>query len=182
MSHTLIETERLLLRPISVDDAEFYLRVMNTPKWLQFIGDRNVHTVDAAREYISQRMLGQWEKCGYGNYIVLKKPSEGNLDALPVGCMGLFVRDGLEGCDLGFAFVPEGEKQGFALESGNRLLEEAFGPLKLKFVNAITDDNNVDSQRLLEKLGFQFVEMITLPNESKSIRKYILQAEQYNTK
>jgi hypothetical protein len=46
---------------------------MNCRTWIEFIGDRNVHTVDEARSYITRTMSKQWEELGYGNFIVFKK-------------------------------------------------------------------------------------------------------------
>jgi RimJ/RimL family protein N-acetyltransferase len=42
------ETERLLLRPFNTDDAPFILELVNSPGWLQFIGDRNIHSIEDA--------------------------------------------------------------------------------------------------------------------------------------
>jgi hypothetical protein len=47
-------TIRLIVRRISVADAEFILTLMNEPSWLRFIGDRGVITIDDAKNY-SQR-------------------------------------------------------------------------------------------------------------------------------
>ena len=43
---TLIETERLLLRKLTVDDAAFMLDLLNQSSFIQFIGDRGVRTPD----------------------------------------------------------------------------------------------------------------------------------------
>lgn len=37
---TAYETERSILKPSSSNDAEFILELLNSPKWLQFNGDR----------------------------------------------------------------------------------------------------------------------------------------------
>ena len=58
------ETERLLLKPSTEEDAAFVLELLNTPKWLQFIGDRKVHTLEAAKEYIRNRVLTQYDRLG----------------------------------------------------------------------------------------------------------------------
>ena len=48
------ETERLLIRPIEISDAEFMLQLLNTDGWLKFIGDRNVHSIEEAAAYIQK--------------------------------------------------------------------------------------------------------------------------------
>ena len=52
----MLETNRLLIKPTNLDDAEFVLELMNTDGWIRFIGDRNVHTIENAKNYISEKM------------------------------------------------------------------------------------------------------------------------------
>jgi len=62
MSYKTCDTERLHLRPTNLEDAAFIMEMLNTPKWLQYIGDRNVKTVKAAEEYIQVKMMPQLER------------------------------------------------------------------------------------------------------------------------
>jgi hypothetical protein len=48
----IIETDRLILCRLTTDDAAFILRLVNDAKFLQYIGDREVKTLDDARKYI----------------------------------------------------------------------------------------------------------------------------------
>lgn len=145
------ETERLLLRPTSLEDAEFLLELLNTPKWLQYIGDRKVHTVEDAKEYIRTKMLPQLSKLGYSNNTIIRKS-----DTSKVGICGLYNRMGVEGVDIGFALLPEHEAKGYAFESSNKLIHFAFNELEQAQVNAITRESNLSSQILLQKLGLTF--------------------------
>jgi len=67
------ETERLILRPMSLEDREFIFELYNRPKFIQYIGDRHIKTVDDAENYIKNRFLPQIEKLGFGNYLVVTK-------------------------------------------------------------------------------------------------------------
>lgn len=172
----VLETERLILKPITVDDAEFYLKLMNSPKWLEFIGDRGVYDVDKARDYVEERMVSQWLKLGYGNFVVWLKnasPTAPN-ELIPIGAVGIFTRPGLEYSDLGFAFFEEYEGRGYATEGARRLLVEAKEKFGITTLQAITDPKNLSCQKLLGRLQFQFVELITLPNETKETMLYKL--------
>ncbi|MBF2709902.1 GNAT family N-acetyltransferase [Flavobacterium soyangense] len=51
------ETERLLLKPTSKEDVGFILELFNTPKWIEFIGDRKVQNSTDAEEYIETKIL-----------------------------------------------------------------------------------------------------------------------------
>ncbi|WP_317134301.1 GNAT family N-acetyltransferase [Flavobacterium agricola] len=62
MTFKTYETDRLFIRPTLVEDAEFILELLNSPKWIQHIGDRNVKTITEAENYIKTRMLPQLEK------------------------------------------------------------------------------------------------------------------------
>ena len=59
------ETERLFLQPTTEEDAGFILELLNSPKWLEYIGDRSVHTEEDAKQYIKNKISPQLEKLGY---------------------------------------------------------------------------------------------------------------------
>ena len=67
MKYKTFETERLLIRPTSESDSEFIFKLLNTSKWLKYVGDRNVETVEKAKEYIREKMIPQLKKVGYSN-------------------------------------------------------------------------------------------------------------------
>ncbi len=169
----VLETERLILKPITVDDAEFYLSLMNSPKWYEFIGDRGIYTIEAAREYVKDRMVSQWLNLGYGNFIVWLKGNDQKAD-VPIGAIGIFTRPGLEHSDLGFALIGEYEGKGYGTEGSTRLLVEAKNKFGIRILQAITDPRNLSCQRLLTRLQFNFEGLITLPNETKETMLYKL--------
>ncbi|WP_266202238.1 GNAT family N-acetyltransferase [Pontibacter kalidii] len=167
------ETERLSLRPTSYKDAPFIFELLNTPGWLKYIGDRNVRSVKAAEEYIRSRIMPQFEKLGYGNYTVIRKS-----DGAKVGNCGLYDREGLDGIDIGFAFLPEYEKNGYAFEAASKLKEVATTYFGLRQLNAITTKDNVPSQRLLEKLGLKYSQVVKLPHDDVELLLYQLTSEE----
>jgi len=166
-TYKTFQTERLLLRPTSLEDALFIYELFNTPKWLQFIGERNVKSVEAARAYIQAKMLPQLENLGFGNYTVSRKA-----DNVKVGSCGLYDRPGLEGIDLGFAFLPQHEKKGYAFEASKELLRAAEEDFGLKKINAITARENIGSQKLLERLGLAFTKTVRMPGEEEVLLFY----------
>ncbi|ADQ78878.1 GCN5-related N-acetyltransferase [Paludibacter propionicigenes WB4] len=167
-----ILTERLILKPTIEEDAEFIFELLNTPKWLKFIGDRNVNSSIDAAEYIKTRMLPQLERLGYGNYTVVRTS-----DNVKIGTCGLFDREGLEGIDIGFAFLPGYEGQGYGFESANKLKEVAFEEFGIKEMNAITSKENINCQKLLEKLGLKLKGTTILPNEKEELLLYGIKNE-----
>jgi len=161
------ETERLLLKPTLEEDASFIFELLNTPKWIQFIGDRNIKNIEEAKAYITIKMLPQLKKLGYSNYTVIKK-----IDHCKIGTCGLYDRPGIEGIDIGFAFLPEYEKKGYAFESANKLKNVGFNEFGLTTINAITSKTNLSSQKLLGKLGLKLIDTTILPHEKEELLVY----------
>lgn len=167
MDYHSFETERLILKPTGIEDTEFIFQLLNSPKWIQFIGDRNVRTSDDAKIYIQNRMLPQLEKCGFSNYTVIQKE-----DQTKIGTCGLYSREGMENIDIGFAFLTEFEKKGFAFEAASKLLYEAKNTFKINHLDAFTTKDNYDSQKLLEKLGLKKSGLIRIPNDDEELILY----------
>ncbi len=148
-SYLSFESDRLYLRPTTEEDAALVLAILTAPKALKFIGDRNLHSEDDARDYIRQRALPQLRERGYANYTIVTKET-----GTKVGVCGLYLRPDLELIDLGYALHPDHEGQGYAREASKRIMQAAkehFGQLKL---SAITHGENTASIKVLEALGF----------------------------
>ncbi len=158
------ETDRLILKPTTLADAEFIRRLYNSPKWIKFIGDRQLNTVKDAENYIQTKLMPQMKRLGYGTYTIIRKS-----DGEKVGSCGLYDREGVNGIDIGFALLPDFEKKGYAFESVNYLKEIGFSNLKLKQISGITSKKNKASQDLLIKIGLKFEKTIILPNETEEI-------------
>ncbi|MEX0274254.1 MAG: GNAT family N-acetyltransferase [Flavobacteriaceae bacterium] len=157
------------MRPTTVSDAAFIVALWNTPKWIRFIGDRNVKTIAIAREYITEKMIPQLQKLGYSSYTVLRKE-----DHRKIGSCSLYDREGLDGIDIGFAFLPAYEGKGYALEAASKLRDVALTVFGLEYLMAITTKDNVASQKLLRKLGLKHIGTTQLPNETEELLVYKL--------
>lgn len=158
---------RLHLHPTTTEDAPLLLELLNTPKWMKFIGDRNVRTLEEAEKYILGRVIPQYERLGYGNY-TLSLQKEGT----KIGCCGLYDRQGLEGVDIGFSLLPDYEQQGYGYEAASCIRDAAFSEFGLETIGAITLQNNAASRRLLAKLGFQFIKNIKLESDPEELLYY----------
>jgi len=161
------ETERLIITPTSVVDADFIFELLNTPKWIKNIGDRNVKSAEDAKDYILNKMQPQLIRLGYSNYTLIRK-----VDNVKIGACGLYDREGLEGVDIGFAFLPKYEKKGFAFEAADKIKNAAFNDFGINVISAITAKYNIPSQKLLEKLGLELVGTTILPGEEEELLLY----------
>lgn len=163
----LTETERLLLRHLEIQDAAFIMDLVNTPTWLAYIGDRHVRTVEDARRYLLNGPLKSYTENGYGAWMVILKNTK-----QPIGMCGLFKRTYLDNPDLGFAFMPQYEGQGYAYEASLAALAYSQHRLNIDRVFAIVQPNNERSIRLLEKTGFVHQTMIQPHGEAQALRLY----------
>jgi RimJ/RimL family protein N-acetyltransferase len=160
----VLETERLILRWLSAEDAAFILELVNAPGWLRFIGDRGVRTLEDARGYILNGPVAMYRRVGFGLYMVELKQS-----ATPIGICGLIKRVGLEDIDIGFAFLPAFCGQGYAYESASAMMKYAQGTFGLSRVVAITAPDNQRSITLLTKLGLSFEDMLRLGEDQPEV-------------
>lgn len=170
MNHKkILETTRLELRELEVQDAAFILELMNTPGWLQFIGDRGLRSIEDAANYIQNRLRAAYSNLGFGFYLVELKEEKKS-----IGICGIIKRDGLEHVDIGFAFLPAFEGKGYAFESSYAMLNYAQNVLNIPTIAAITSQQNQRSIALLEKLGLKFERLIVLPNETEEIMLFLV--------
>lgn len=156
-----VSTPRLVIKPISETDAAFILELLNSPTWLKYIGDRQIHSLSDAEKYIQGIQIKTNVRYYVVNHIALD---------FSIGLLTLMKREYLEFPDLGFAFLPEFTGQGFAFEATRAILAN-IRPF-FQEVLAITIPDNFSSINLLNKLGFIFKEEIY--NENEKILVYIL--------
>lgn len=164
---SLLETERLVLRRLSTDDAEFILELLNQPSFLRYIGDKEVRNSADAVRYIQTGPVASYERFGFGLYLVeLKENGES------IGMCGLLKRDSLPDVDVGFAFLPSYWSQGYAFESASAVLNYGREVLGLRRIVAITSPDNDASIKLLEKIGLRFERMIKLSSDQPEVRLF----------
>jgi RimJ/RimL family protein N-acetyltransferase len=164
----ILETDRLILRRLSVEDAEFILSLLNEPSFLLYIGDKGVRTIAGARDYILQGPIHSYERFGFGLYLAELKD-----DGTPIGICGLLKREALADVDIGFAFLPQFWKKGYAFESASAVLSYGKDALGLKRIVAITDSDNKGSINVLGKLGLRFERMIRMSEDAPEIMLFV---------
>ena len=149
MQHSF-ETENLNLALLTRDDAAFIISIVNSDGWLQFIGDRNIHTIETALAYIDKIL----DTPDFYYWVVRTRKEN-----VPIGIISFLKRDYLENFDIGFALLPAYSGKGYALEAAKVVLEAAtaagYNPIL-----ATTMLSNDRSIKLLLTLGFHFVREI----------------------
>jgi RimJ/RimL family protein N-acetyltransferase len=162
-----LETARLRLRRVSLDDADLMLAIWNDPAFIRNVGDRRIRSIAEAHKEMQAGALRLYAKHGYGPYAMVLRT-----DGERIGICGLFKRDNLEYPDIGFAVMPEHCGRGYAEESARAVVAHASDDLGLDKLAAIVSPGNTASIRLIEKLGLVFERMITMTGEEQAIRLY----------
>lgn len=165
----ILHTERLYLRKfIPEKDASYFLSLVNSPGWLKYIGDRNVHTEEDALKYINDRVMKGYADHGYGGYTIIEKAS-----GLPIGNAGLYKRPVLDHFDIGYALLPEFHGKGYAYEASAGVVEFARQE-GLKKLYAITVAYNERSIHLLEKLGLKFEKLFRMEGDPEELSLFAI--------
>ena len=159
-----LETERLMLRRLTLDDADLMLAVWNDPA---FVGDRGIRTLEGGRKAMHEGPLQLYADYGYGPYAVTLKS-----DGTRIGICGLFRRENLQHPDIGFAILPDHRGKGLAEEAAVAVRDYARDALGVDVLTAIVSPNNEKSIALIEKIGLIFDSMITMPGDEQAIRLY----------
>jgi RimJ/RimL family protein N-acetyltransferase len=154
-------SERLTLRPLTLDDAAFILELVNEPGWLQYIGDRGIRSEEGARTYLRSGPMAMVERRGFGLLAVERTGED-----VPIGICGLLQRETLADVDIGFAFLARYGGQGYAAEAATAVLRWGQQTLGLRRIVAIVVPGNGRSLRLLAKIGMQDEGTIELEGET----------------
>jgi RimJ/RimL family protein N-acetyltransferase len=130
-----------------MDHAAFIQQLLNTAGWLQFIGDRNVRSEAEAYAYINK--INENPAVTYWTVTLSAEPAT-------IGVISLIQRDYLEYPDIGFAFLPEFNGQGYAFEAASAVLDHLRAESNYPQLYAAALPDNTASIKLLIKLGFHF--------------------------
>ena len=167
-------SKRLIIRPTFEQDDKLIFQLMNTPKFINYVGDRKISSINDAKNYIKVKMLAQLYLMGYSSYTLINK-SNGD----KIGICGLYNRAGVDGIDIGFSILPHFERLGYAYESSSRLIKGAFEELEIEEIKAITNQDNISSKNLLKKLGFKLIGKTILPDEKEELLLFEIKKTEY---
>lgn len=158
-----ITTERLELVELSAYNASFIVELLNSPGWLQYIGNRNVQTTDDAIAYLIDGPIKSYQKHNFGPLLVKVRDTNA-----PVGICGLLQRDYLSYPDLGFALLPAFEGAGYAREASRAVMDTA-ATHDVATIGAILTHDNHRSLGLLTRLGFVANGTVTPPGSDEQL-------------
>lgn len=145
----MIETERLILRPMTENDIDAVFALRKDAEIMRFIREPQKSREEAASwiKLISSR----WESEKIGFCAVIEKES----DAF-VGWCGLWVLKESGEIEVGYAISQNFQRKGYATEAAEACLVYGFGRLNLPKIVAVARPENSASRRVMEKLGMRY--------------------------
>lgn len=166
-----LETERLTMRWLTLEDADLMLAVWNDPAFFRFVGDRGIRTVEQAQEALLGGAFKMYEEHGHGPYRLALKA-----DDVAIGTCGLFRREGVDEPDIGWGVLPEFGRCGYAYEAASAVLEYGQSELGLSRILAFISPENKPSIGLARKIGLRFERLTRLAGEEEFVSQYGVEA------
>ena len=157
----IIETERLLLRPYTVNDIEAAYQMNLDPEVSRYTGDGGVHSLEEIDTIIRTHVLGDYQKHGFGRMAVVWKETNEY-----IGFSGLKYLPEFDAVDIGYRFKSAFWGKGIATEANLPFIDYGFKTLKLNKIIGMAFPENKASVRVLEKLGLRFKKWIEEDGET----------------
>jgi RimJ/RimL family protein N-acetyltransferase len=151
-----IETDRLLLREITLSDVEGFWELDSDPEVHQFLGNQPVTNKEQCVEMINfirkqylENGIGRWavilkstnQFIGWAGFKLIKEETNGHINYY----------------DLGYRLLKQFWGQGYATEAAIALVNYGFKNLNLNEVIAIADTRNISSINVMKKAGLKFI-------------------------
>lgn len=164
---TLLHTERLELRPFTLDDASAYWPLVSDPAVLRFTGDAALESLAEVEALLASHPLRDYAVHGYGRLACIEKAT----DEL-VGFCGLKYLEDIGETDIGYRFLPRCWGLGYATESSRAVMQHGMETLGLTRIIGLVEPQNTGSVRVLEKIGLVLESNITLADHHGELLLY----------
>lgn len=145
----ILNTERCILRELSLDDAAFAFELNSDPLVFKFTGDGPFSSIEEARKFLDNYDYRKLH--GMGRWAVVRKS-----DNKVIGWCGLKFNQDIDEVDLGYRFLIEHRNEGYATETSLGCLDYGFNKLKIDRIVANAVKENHASIKVMQKIGMQF--------------------------
>lgn len=147
-------SERLVLRPASESDLDFYFEMRNRPEILALPGQEPKPRALVERQL--QGWIDRWQEHGFGTWTVFHRESDerqGRVELDPMGAGWEGIAPGET--EVGLIVHPTCWNRGIATEAADLVAVDCFTRAGLSRLIALTTPDNKASLRTLEKLGMR---------------------------
>ena len=164
----IFTTKRCIVRETIEEDVDSFYRIYAEPEITKYMEDLYADR-DEEIAYIRNYREKVYGYYGYGMWTVLTR------DGTIIGRAGINWREGFDMPELGFVIGVPWQRRGYAYEVCEAVLEYAHNELGFTQIQALVMEGNDKSESLCNKLGFQFVDKITIDNKAHA--RLVWQAE-----
>lgn len=144
-----IATERLLLRPFTLDDTPALFAMASDPDIIRYVGNTPVTSMEDALQHMQDGPLRDYEEHGYGRFACVWTTT-GEV----IGFSGVKFVPELNETELGYRFFKPYWGLGLATEAGWASIKFAREHLQLQRLVGVVHPDNSASTKVLQKLGF----------------------------
>jgi RimJ/RimL family protein N-acetyltransferase len=163
----VIESPRLVMREMVMDDAAFIFELLNEPAFIRFIGDRDIKNIEDAQAYIINGPQASYARHGFGLWLVERKDQHD-----PIGICGLIKREVLPDIDIGYAFLERFWSQGYAFEAARAVKDYAVHKMGIKRLVGVTNQDNWASIKVLEKIDLRYERLVKLAENGPDLKLF----------
>ena len=163
----IVETERLVLREYTEEDAPAFFRLNSDPEVMRYVPDKPMKNVDEARNVLITHPLVDYRQRGFGRWACILKSNGEH-----IGFCGPKYLPEIGEVDLGFRFTRANWGKGYATEAARASVQDAFDRLNLDQIVGLAEPENHASIRVLEKIGMQFTALVRLFD--MDMRRYVI--------
>lgn len=160
--NSVLETERLLLRPLNLLDVDAFFEMNNNPNVNKFLRNPITTKIEAGK-YI-QKIIDEYSKNGIGRYAIILKENN-----KLIGFSGLKYRSQEENnhinfYDIGYRFSEAYWNKGYASEAALFWIDYGFNKMNLSEIHACAENENFASNNLLKRVGFELTNQYFINN------------------
>jgi ribosomal-protein-alanine N-acetyltransferase len=150
-----LETERLILRMLRLDDFDALAHIFEKPNVMKFLGPEGSPMSREETEVFLHSISRHWERHGIGRWVVVLKKTD-----TIIGCSGLRLYEGT--AELVYLIDEPYWGVGLATEIARACLEFGFSEYDFENIIAFTRHGNAASRKVMEKVGMRFVQETTV--------------------
>ncbi|MBI9009916.1 MAG: GNAT family N-acetyltransferase [Tenericutes bacterium] len=154
--HRNLETERLTFRPFINEDLPIIIKLLTDDLVCKYLPGQGGYSLEVCSKYLKYFMMSFSDKNLNKIYLVSKKDN-----FAPIGYCGIQVVNEFEKYEIFYAYLPESWGHGFATEASLRMKELAI-ELGLKNIIALAHIDNISSQKVLLKTGYELQKQLPL--------------------
>ena len=166
----IFETERLVVRQFTMNDANEFFRMNSDPEVMQYI--RPVKNQQETDHFLQANIQLYQQQPLYGRWYAAEK-STGQF----VGSFALIAIEGTDKMQIGYSLMPEFWGKGYATELTIEGLKYVFTKTSINIIYGVTEEPNTGSQNVLMKAGFKEDEVFM--EGQKRLLRYMLEKEQW---